>query len=174
MSTFFQPSTTHEPEEPILSLFCKLCRAHNSCTFSATIEAPPLEYGMMWSKWRSSVAPHITHLPPSRCQTSCSMGLGYSVEMAVLRMRTLGCEFGLVDAFWIRHRCVFRMIMAFVDKSRSVVIEAVVIWRVWTQRHKNDRMASVKIEVHSPLKASFLATTHLQVGNDFVRHSQPS
>lgn len=44
--------------------------------FLLVSDAPPFEKGTTWSKWRFVDAPHSTHLPPSRFQTSSLMLLG--------------------------------------------------------------------------------------------------
>ena len=49
---------------------------------SAVLEAPPLEKGMMWSKWRFTVDPHLAHLPPSRFQTSSLTQVGMILRWA--------------------------------------------------------------------------------------------
>jgi len=54
----------------ILSCFSKLCFPHNNWMLTDMLDEPPLDQGIMWSKCRSSVAPHFVHFPPSLCQTS--------------------------------------------------------------------------------------------------------
>lgn len=53
------------------SCFWRLWVPQRSWMLSAVLEAPPLEKGIIWSKCRFTVDPHVTHLPPSRFQTSC-------------------------------------------------------------------------------------------------------
>ncbi len=52
---------------------------------SGVLEDPPLDQGMMWSKCRSSVAPHLAHLPSSRFQTS-------NLTLVGMTLRIFGCD----------------------------------------------------------------------------------
>ena len=46
-----------------------------------TVFVPPRDHGILWSKWRSSVAPHCTHLPWSRTVTAILTSCGMTREL---------------------------------------------------------------------------------------------
>ena len=74
----------------ILSCFSKLCFPQSNWMLSAVFDEPPFDQGIIWSKCRSSVAPHFAHLPPSLFQTPSLTAVG--ITRLVLELVGTGME----------------------------------------------------------------------------------
>ena len=72
----FTRSPVNKEAYPKRSRFRRLQGPHKTWMFSAFLEEPPRENGMMWSKASSSSAPQSTHCPPARRMASAFTSFG--------------------------------------------------------------------------------------------------
>lgn len=92
------------------------------------------------------------------------------MKFSVLCEGTTRLPFWLVESLWIRYPSAFWLVVTFVNKDRTIVLNFVAIGRVWTDRHKDDRVAPFQSEIHTALEARAFFLAHLNVGNNITPH----
>jgi hypothetical protein len=111
------------------------------------------------------VDPHALRRPPLKLEP-----LRRLVKLAVLSKAARRESLGLVHNLRIPTTCGFRMVVPFIDKGSTTVLDPIAIWSVWTKGHEDYGVIPAQAKVHPLLETGALAATHLNVRDYVVTH----
>jgi hypothetical protein len=77
----------------------------------------------------------------------------------------------LIESFGIRNPRPFRLVVTFVDKDGTIVLNLIAIRSVWAHGHKDHRVVPLQPEIHAALEARAFFLAHLNVGDDITSHA---
>jgi hypothetical protein len=70
---------------------------------------------------------------------------------------------GLIDGFRLGDCRAMWLVVTLVDQRRAVIGKAILVGRLWTDRHEDEGMLPAQAEVHATSQACALAATHVGV-----------